>query len=71
MDSAQLQDVLENIQNSTNKIIGQIQTEMENLEKAPELKTTKLPKRLSAAMKKSKQLKTDKEMLPNEKYLFQ
>ena len=71
MEIAQLQDVMENIQNSANEIIGEIQTAMELLEKAPERAPQKLPERLSTAAKKLEQLNGEKEMLPHANLLAQ
>ena len=71
MKTEQLQDVLENIQDSANEIIGKIQTAMEALEKTPEHAPKKLPERLTAAVKKSERLNVEKEMMPDAKMLVQ
>lgn len=71
METAQLQDIMENIQSNASTLIRQIQTELESLEKAPEHKIENLPKRLSKALEKSEQLNSEKEMIPNANLLAQ
>ncbi|OCN03438.1 hypothetical protein A7X67_11170 [Clostridium sp. W14A] len=71
MEAAQLQDMMENIQDNANTLIGKIQTELESLEKSPEHKIENLPIRLSKALEKSEQLNSEKEMIPNANLLAQ
>lgn len=69
MDTDHLLDALEDIQAGANEIISSISDEIKTLEQTRNTEKQKLPERLSAAVKESEKLNTEKEMIPNGKLL--
>lgn len=69
MDSEQLWEMLENIQESANRIIFRIDAAVKGIEKVQTRKLVKLPERLSEAAKISERLGAEKEVTRNAKLL--